>query len=108
MVCYNLLFGDCQGLPTVSVYSDVETVGSEKSRPVSGQAEELLLLDMMLHKSPDLLDFFLLPRCCMSCPRTHNGALISSGVLGTLLSCLRLLLMDESAFTPSWEAAQMA
>lgn len=104
MVRGNLLFDDCWGLPTVTW----SLTGSKKSRAVSEQAEELLLLDGVMHKSPDLLDLFLLLRSCMSCPQTHSGALISSGVPGTLLSCLRLRLMGGSAFTPSWEAAQMA
>lgn len=43
----------------------------------------------------------------MSFPPAHSGASISSGVLGTLLSCRLLLLMDESVFTLSWEAAWM-
>lgn len=83
-------------------------MGSKNNRPVSGQAGEMWLLDVVLHKSPDLLDLFLLPRYCMSCPQTHNGALTSSGVPGTLLSCLRLHLTGGSAFTPSWEVARMA
>lgn len=83
-------------------------MGSKKGTPVSGQAGELLLLDVVLHKRRDLLDLFLLPRCCMSCPQTHSGALISSGVPGTPLSCLQLHLMGGSVFTPSWEAAWMA
>lgn len=32
MVCDNLLFGDHQGLPTVSVYSDVETAGEQQEQ----------------------------------------------------------------------------
>lgn len=107
MIRGNLLFDSSQGLPTVSVYSDMEADGQQKEQ-TSLRAEELLLLDGVMHGSPDLLDLFLLLRCCMSCPQTHSGALISSGVPGTLLSCLQLHLMGGSAFTPSWEAAQMA
>lgn len=32
VVCDNLLFGDHQGLPTVSVYSDVETAGEQQEQ----------------------------------------------------------------------------
>lgn len=32
MVCDNLLFGDCQGLLTVSVYGDVEAAGGQEEQ----------------------------------------------------------------------------
>lgn len=32
MVCDNLLFGDCQGLPTVSVYGGVEAAGEQEEQ----------------------------------------------------------------------------
>lgn len=109
VVCDNLLFGDHQGLPALSVYGDVETLlGSSKSRPVSGQTGGLLLLGRVLHESSDWLGLVLLPRCCTSCPRTHSGALISSGARGTLLSCLQPPSTGASASTPSWAAAPMA
>lgn len=32
MVCDNLLFGDCRGLPTVNVYSDMEAAGEQEEQ----------------------------------------------------------------------------
>lgn len=81
-------------------------LGSKKSSFTSGHTGKLLLL-MVFHIHSDVPDLFLLPRCCMSCPRTCSGALISSGVPEILPSSLQLHLMDGSAFTLSWEAARM-
>lgn len=81
-------------------------LGSKKSSFISHTGKLLLLL-MVFHICSDVPDLFLLPRCCMSCPQTCSGALISSGVPETLPSSLQLRSMDGSALTLSWEAAQM-